>query len=211
MKNYLLISLTAIAAIIIFFASNLTSQDQPTNVKAFNSSINKEKSGDYNGAISELQKVYSDYKSDYLFNLRLGWLYYANADFNNSKKYYSTAEKINPSSVEAKLGLVFPLAALNQWDEVKRLYGEIIKLDFNNYTANLRLGQILLNSSDFPNAKTFLEKVYKLYPGEYEPNLSLGYTYYYLGNNQKAKTLLTNALMLSPKDSLATAGLKLVK
>jgi len=91
------------------------------------------------------------------------------------------------------------------------LYGEIIKLDFNNYTANLRLGQILLNSSDFPNAKTFLEKVYNLYPGEYEPNLSLGYTYYYLGNILKAKMLLTNALMLSPNDSLATAGLKLVK
>ncbi|MBZ0199561.1 MAG: tetratricopeptide repeat protein, partial [Ignavibacteriaceae bacterium] len=58
---------------------------------------------------------------------------------------------------------------------------------------------------------TYLERVYKLYPGEYEPNLSLGYTYYYLGNNQKAKELLTKALMLSPNDSLAAAGLKLVK
>ncbi len=211
MKNYYLISFTAIAAILLFFATTMMSQDSQTNVKAFNSSINKEKNGDYKAAIDELLKVYDDNKTNYLFNLRLGWLYYSKKDYSNSKKYYSTAEKINTSAVEAKLGLVYPLAALNDWDNVKKVYLEILKLDGNNYTANLRLGQIYLNNSEFQNAKTYLEKVYKLYPGEYEPNLSLGYTYYYIGNNSKAKELLTKALMLSPNDTLAIAGLKLVK
>lgn len=210
MKRYLLISLTASAAILIFFASTIMSQDPQTNVKAFNASIKQENNGNYKGAIDELLKVYKDNQNDYLFNLRLGWLYYNKEDYTSSKKYYSLANKINPT-VEAKLGLVYPLAALNDWEGVKKTYNEIIKADANNYTANLRLGQIYLNSSDFNNAKTYLEKVYKLYPGEYEPNLSLGYTYYYLGSGQKAKELLTKALMLSPGDSLATAGLKLVK
>ena len=80
-----------------------------------------------------------------------------------------------------------------------------------NYSANLRLGQIYLQNSDYNNAKKYLEIAYNSFPSYYEPNLSLGWNYYYLGYKDKAKTLLTQALMLNEGDSLATAGLNLIR
>jgi len=211
MKNYVTYSLLAITVILIIFITQAGSLTQDEKVTAFNTSLIHEGNGDFNKAIDELLKVYEKNKGSYLFNVRLGWLYYETKDFLNSKKYYREAVKINPVSVEALIGITFPLAALNEWNEVQAAYENILKIDPNNFTANLRLGQIYLTNGSYANARKCLELANSLYPVEYEPNLSLGWTYYYLGNTAKAKELLTNALMLSPNDSLATQGLKLVK
>jgi len=211
MKNYVTYSLLAIAVILIIFITQAGSLLQDEKITAFNASLVYEGKGDFKKAIDELQKVYEKNKSNYLFNVRLGWLYYETKDYSNSKKYYQEAININQSSIEAMTGITLPLAALKEWNEVQIMYENILKIDPNHYTANLRLGQIYLESGSYANAKKYLETANLQYPAEYEPNLSLGWTYYYLGNTAKAKELLTNALMLSPNDTLATQGLKLVK
>ncbi len=211
MKKIILPGVTVSILIIVFFAARILSQKPDTKITAFNSSLEYEKKGDYQSAINQLLNIYNENKSNYLINLRLGWLYYSIQDNASSKKYYNTALEINRQSVEALLGLTFPLSALNDWNEVKKCYEEVLKLDPNNYTANLRLGQIHLNKMEYNVAKKYLEKVQAAYSSYYEPNLSLGYTYYYLGNVKKAEELFTYALMVSPNDSLATAGMKLVK
>jgi len=211
MKKYVLLSSASIIIIILIFTANLISQRQPDIIKSFNSSIEFEKKTDYKKAIDELTKIYEANKNSYLLNLRLGWLYYSNADYNNSLKYYNVAQSININSVEPLIGLTYPHAALKMWDKLSSDYLDILKIDSNNYTANLRYGQIILNKADYKDAKTYLEKAYNQYPGLYDPNLSLGWTYYYLGSYAKAKELLTAALMLSPGDKLAQQGLDLVK
>lgn len=211
MKNYVTYSLLAIAVILIIFITQAGSLLQDEKITAFNASLVYEGQGDYKKATDELLKVYEKNKSNYLFNVRLGWLYYETKDYSNSKKYYQEAIKINQTSIEALTGITLPLAALKEWNEVQAAYENILKIDPNHYTANLRLGQIYLANASYANAKKYLETANHQYPAEYEPNLSLGWTYYYLGNTAKAKELLTNALMLSPNDSLATQGLKLVR
>jgi tetratricopeptide (TPR) repeat protein len=211
MKKFLLPSFIVLIIIISFFTIQVLSQRPDTKISVFNSSISLEEKGDYKAAIDEIVKVYNDHKDNFLFNLRLGWLYYNLKDYQNSKKFYTLAIEINKNSIEANIGITYPLAALNDWSNVQKQYSEVLKLDPNNYTANLRLGQIFLNKMEYNTAKKHLEKVQSAFTSYYEPNLSLGYTYYYLGNNKKAEELFINALMLSPNDSLATAGLKLVK
>jgi tetratricopeptide (TPR) repeat protein len=211
MKHFVLLSFLSALLIVAVVAVKSFPQDPVEKIKAFNSSINFEAKNNLNNAISELQKVYNDNKNDYLINLRLGWLYYSKTDYDNSVKYYTSAVNIRPSSIEAKMGLVFPLAAKNEWQKVKNIYKDVLKIDANHFTANLRLGQIHLNSLEYQEAKKYLEKVISLYPGEYEPNLSLGYTYYYIGDKTKARLHLNTALMLSPDDQLAKEGLKLIK
>ena len=200
-----------IITVVTVFAVNNLSQTNDTKVEAFNSSINYEKENNYKQAIDALTSSYEVNKDDYLFNLRLGWLYYINKNYSGSVKYYGIAKNLKPSAIEPLLGLTLPLAAQEKWNEVKSQYEIILQKDKNNYTANLRLGQIYLNNKDYQNAKKYLETAYNFFPGEYDPNLSLGWTYYYLGDKVKSKNLLTNALMLNPGDELAAEGLELIK
>lgn len=211
MKKFMIISIMLILSIFILLSVSVNSQAGDDKVKGFNESIKYENEGNYDQAILSLTKIFSTNKEDYLINIRLGWLYYQKKDYTKSKEYYNNSIKINTSSIDAKLGLTLPLSALNEWDEIKKLYLEILNIDSKNYTANLRLGQIYLANADYMNAKKYLEIANKLYPSSYEPNLSLGWTYYYLGEYQSAKVLLTNVLMLNENDSLAVQGLELLK
>ncbi len=210
MKTFLSLSMLSIIFIVSIITFNVTSQENDNIVKAFNRSVNFEADKNYSSAISELEKFSKEGEKIYLFNLRMGWLKYNTADYDGSIKYYSKAVELNPESPEPLLGLRLPYAARNEWSEVKNIYNKIIGIDPNNYEANLRLGQIALNEN-LQSAKNYLEKAYTISPSQYEANLSLGYTYYYLGNSAKAREHLNNALMVSENDSLAQAGLKLLK
>lgn len=211
MKKYVSLSLLAISIIVLIFIAKAGSLSQDEKVTAFNNSLIFEKKAEYTKAINELVQIYEKNKDNYLFNMRLGWLYYIINDYPSSKKYYQIAVKIGKDNVESLLGLVYPLAALGEWTEVQVLYEKILKIDPQNYTANLRLGQIYLNSGSYTLARKYLETANSQYPAEYEPNLSLGWTCYYLGDTKRAKELLTNVLMLSPNDSLALQGLRIIK
>lgn len=211
MKKFVFISIAFSIVILIFFAVKLNSKTPDEKVKAFNESIKLESDGKIDKAIEPLLKIYNTAKENYLITLRLGWLYYQKKDYPRSKDYYSEAIRLNPKSIDAKLGLTLPLSALNEWNKVKELYLDILKTNAMDYTANLRLGQIYLQNGDYNNAKKHLEIAYNTFPSYYEPNLSLGWTYYYLGIRDKAKILLTQALMLSEGDKLASEGLKLLE
>ena len=208
MKKSVLIFLILIAQISVS-AQNNSVDDK---LLAFKNSYQQESIGKYAESILTLMKVYDKYSGDYLINLRLGWLNYLNKDYDTSIKYYKKAIQISgDNNVEAILGLTLPESAKSDWEGVKNLYNKILDLDENNYTANLRLGQIYLNNENYLNAKVYLSKVHELYRGDYESNLSLAWTYYYLGDKSSARELFINVLTLSPGDQSAIEGLKLVK
>jgi len=212
MKKYLILTALLIVAIVTLLAGKPASQKFPSTVPAFASSIDAEKRGDYAEAIKQLAAIYPEHKDNYLMNLRLGWLHYLSREYEESGKYYNAAIDISArKSIEAFLGLTLPMAALERWDGVESAYRSILALDANNYTANLRLGQIYLNRGEYAKAQPLLDKAHTFYPGEYEANLSLGWTHYYMGDRPKARLLLTTALMLVPGDSLALKGLDLAR
>jgi len=206
MRKYFLLGM--ILFFLVFFQNYFTAIAQGNDkIKSFNQSIKYEANSDYKNALDVLLKN-SNGNNPYLLNMRLGWLNYKNEEYKDSKKYYSAALSQNKSSIETMLGLTLPLSSLGEWNEVVNVYESILKIDSNNYYANLRMGQIYLNKGEYSNAKKYLEKVFALYPGEYEANLSLGWTYFYLGDKQKAKQLFITALMISENDESATEGLK---
>ena len=212
MKKYLAISSALILGILVLFNSNVLSQRKSSKTDAFHESLKHEAAQDYKKSLQALEGIYKESKDDYLMNLRLGWLSYLAKKYEESKNYYTQAFALSKNkSVEALLGRTYPLAALDDWDGVVAMYEAALKLDPMNYTANLHLGQTYLNKANYSEAKNYLEKAYAYYPGLYDVNLSLGWTYYYLRDKQKAAALLTTALMLSPGDTLATKGLRLLK
>lgn len=211
-KTIYYLSITIILTSTIILNRVVFSQQNDSKVKAFNNSINLALKGNYQKAIDELINVYKDNSNDYLINLRLGYLYYLQKNYDESIKYYQKAVSLTQEkSIEPYLGLTLPLAAKEKWNEIEKIYNKILSLDQNNYTANLRLGQIYFNRKEYSKAERYLLKAFEQYPSEYEPNLYLGWTYFYLNKKSEAKKHFINALMVSENDKSATEGLKLVK
>jgi tetratricopeptide (TPR) repeat protein len=198
---------------LLILSSSLRAEDASSNpvIVQFNKSLAAESESRYAEALTDMESLPADAKNDYLVTLRLGWLTYLNQDYDRSASYYQQADQIaRGRSVEALLGLTLPLAAKSDWGRVQDAYRRILVLDPKNYTANLRLGQIELNSGAFQQADRHLKTALENFPGEYEANLSSAWNDYYLGNMGNAKMLFERALMISPGDTSATRGIRLV-
>jgi len=205
-------SIVVILVSTIILTNVVFSQQKDEKISAFNASINEATKGNYQKAIDVLLNIYKNNENDYLINLRLGYLYYLQKRYDKSIEYYKKAIQLtNEKSIEPFLGLTLPLASQEKWSEVEKAYQKILSIDPNNYTANIRLGQIYFNRKDYSKAENYLKKVYNFYPSDYEANLYLGWTYFYLNKKSDAKFHFVNTLMVSENDKSALEGMKLVK
>lgn len=184
-------------------------QNEAALQKAFKESYTLEYSKMYGEAIVTLNKVYDD--NSYELNLRLGWLYYENKNYSQSQVYYQKAVALKPYAVEAKLGIVKPLAATENWDKVMQTYEDILKVDAQNYTANYWAGVINYNRKKYEQASKLFEKIVNLYPFDYDGTQMLAWTYLNMGRNNDAKVLFNKALLNKPGDASCTEGLSKIK
>lgn len=194
------------AAIITIGFSNLNSQNDSTIRLAFKSSYYAEAQYKYSKAIEDINKVYS--ASSYEMNLRLGWLNYENKKLTESVSYYQKAIDLMPMSIEAKLGMVYPLAALEKWDAVIDQYKAILKIDEYHSTVNYRLALIYYNRADYTNAWKYIEKYINIYPFDYDGTSLAGWIKYKEGKKDAAKALFEKALLMHPDDATLKTMIK---
>ena len=172
-------------------------------VKAYYQSYNYEKMADYKDAIRSIMPVYEKYPRGYTVNLRLGWLYYLNKNYADSIKFYKNAEYIIPSSIEPMLGMALPLMAQKRWSEVEDLMYKVIKIDYYNYYANLRLAIALRMENKLNQAKKIVDKMLALYPTDVNFLDELGLIYFTEGKKKYAKSVFGNVLVLDPQNVIA--------
>jgi len=185
------------------------SQNNINLQKAFSNSYELEAQEKYSEAIKTMQSIYLE--NSYEINLRLGWLYYLNADHNNSIIFYNKAIKLMPVATEPLWLIVSPLASLEKWNEVERIYIRILKLDPKNALANYRLGLIYYYRKDYVRAKKFFDISLNLFPFEYNYMLMSAWTNYFLGNKNDARVLFNKVLLYSPNNTSALEGISLLK
>ena len=178
-------------------------------VQAFSKSYELEQYKSYNQAIEQLTKNYN--AASYEINVRLGWLSHLAGDFVKSSNYYKKAIELESSSIEARMGLVYPVAAMENWNKVIEIYKEVLNIDPNNTIANYRLGSIYYYRKQYSTAAGYVEKVIKLYPFDYDSAILLAQIYTSLGNIIEARALYTKALLYSPTDQTAKQGLEKLK
>lgn len=184
-------------------------QSQTVMQAAFAKSYESEQAGKYSTAINDLKTVY---KSDgYFVNIRLGWLYYLAKQYAESIKYYNLAIAIKPYAIEARFGCVKPLSAIENWENVKAQYFQILKIDPQNTLANYWLGVIYYNKKSYAAAEKLFEKVVNLYPLDYDSIIMLAWTKLNLGKSSDARILFNQALVIRPNDSSALSGIKQLK
>jgi len=179
---------------------------QTEQSNAFKESYKFEYSKDFNNAIDMLDKVYK--ANSYEINLRLGWLTYLNADYSKSQAYYKTAIKLQPKSIEAKLGYVYPTSAMQNWEDIIKIYNDVLAIDDSNYTVNYRMSVIYFLRKDFGKANSYAKKVKSLYPFDYKINVLLGKINIGLGKIDTAKVYLNSALLNSPTSKIVLDLLK---
>ncbi|MFA4851918.1 MAG: tetratricopeptide repeat protein [Bacteroidales bacterium] len=202
-------SLTAVFLCGLLSISAYTQDKDKALQQAFADSYTQEYAGEYNKAVDALKKVYSE--KSYEINLRLGWLMYMSGLFTESLAYYQKASNLMPYSIEAKLGYVYPAAALGNWEQVIKQYNDILKIDTKNATANYRLGLIYYGREDYSTAYKYFEQVINLYPFDYYYTLYFAWTNLRLGKNKEAKVLFNKVLVIQPNDESALEGLGLIK
>jgi tetratricopeptide (TPR) repeat protein len=172
---------------------------QNNTITAFSKSYTYETNYEYKKAIDDMLSVYDT--DSYSINFRLGWLYYLNGDLNKSKTHYQNAIKLQKNSVEARLGLVYPVYAMKNTDDVIRIYQEILSIDKQNTTARYRIASLYYTRKNWTEAVSNLNKILDLYPFDFDSNYLLGNVYIKLGKINEAKRVLNIALQYNPTSS----------
>lgn len=183
---------------------------QNSLITTFGKSYELEREGKFEEAASLLEAV-SAQDSGYEVNLRLGWLKYLAGDFDQSVYYYRKALSIRPYCIEARLGLVLPLSIKNEWDEIVKVYNEILGIDPQNTLVNYRMGVIFYEWGQFEKADAHLKKVVNLYPFDRDSLLMLAWTKLRMGQMSEAIMLFNKVLLYNPVDESALEGLALMK
>lgn len=196
--------------ILLFGLTINFAQAQDDKVKnAFAASLGLEIKGSYPQAISKIMEVYVP--TSYEMNLRLGWLNYCAGLQKESKQYYNMAMNIMPFSIEAKFGSIYPMTALNEWDNIALQYQNILKIDPNNSYALYALGMVYYNGKLYEKANKCFTLLVNLYPFSYDGLHMLAWTSYRLAKNKEAKQLFNRVLLLAPNDPSSLEGLALIK
>ncbi len=203
LKKIIFASSIAIAAL-----NNVNAQSDPEQ-DAFTNSYALEYKGEYAKAVDAIKKGYDE--KSYEFNLRSGWLNYEAGLYTESQNYYKKAIVLNPKSLEAKFGYIYPTVALGNMDQVITQYNKILEIDPQNTSANYRMGLYYYDKKDFQAAYKYFDKVVTLYPFGYEALLMYAWTTYQLGKTKEAKVLFKKALLFSPTSKSALEGLSLIK
>lgn len=186
----------------------VSAQDFATTRDAFQESYIQEASGVTLSAISSLQAVYDE--KSYELNLRLGWLSYQAGRFTESVAYYSKAIDLMPYAVEPRFGIVYPGAAMGNWNMVISQYDKILEITPNNSIAMHRLGLIYYGREDYEMARKYFDKVMNLFPFDYDALTMLGWSYFRLKNFRESKVLFQKALLHTPGGTSAIEGLELL-
>ncbi|WP_024786868.1 MULTISPECIES: tetratricopeptide repeat protein [unclassified Lebetimonas] len=170
-------------------------------------SYNYEKMGDYKDAIKVLIPLYKKYPNGYTLNLRLGYLFFLNKNYNNSIKHYTKASLILPYSIEPLLGLARVYLYMGKYDKTIEYSELIIKKDYYNFYANYYLANALYYKKDFKSSLSVANKMLTLYPTNVLFLTQLGLIYEML-DKQKAKEIFKNVIILDPNNIIAKKYLK---
>lgn len=192
----------------LLIPSGLYSQDADRQIEAFRESYAFENTGELQKSIEVLRAIYDE--KSYEMNLRLGWLTYLSGSFIESTSYYNRAINLMPYAIEPGLGVVYPLSAMGNWDQVIGHYKKILATDPQNSLVNYRLGVIYYNREEYTASHQHLEKVVNLYPFDIDGLVMLAWCKYRLRQFREARILFQRALMHTPGNASALEGLSLI-
>lgn len=176
---------------------------QPDIAGAYRRSFDYERAQDYQNAIRALAPVYEAYPNGYTVNLRMGWLFYLNANYSNAAAHYEVASRAAPQALEPKLGRLLPLLAQGRWGEAETLAYQVVSVDHFNYYGNLRLAVALRMQGKAEQAYQIALKMVGAYPTDLLHLVELAQIQDARGDKAEARRLFGEILILDPENQTA--------
>jgi len=178
---------------------------------AYYKSYNYEKMVDYPDAIKSLSGVYAAYPKAYTVNLRLAYLCFQSGYYANAVDHYDVAIQGVPDAIDPKLGKMLVLMTQEKYEDAASLGYQILKLDYMNYYANLRLAYILRLQKKYELAEKVTIKLLTLYPTDVTFLTEYGALQYARKNWEQADAVFQDVLILDPENVDARAFISLLK
>jgi cytochrome c-type biogenesis protein CcmH/NrfG len=162
---------------------------------------------DWKGAIAAIEPLLDEDPSDYLSNLRLGWLRYCAGEHRGAQIAYGIAARRAPNSLEPRLGLILPLVAQGQWGEVEKQARLALRLDANNASANRWLAESLLAAGRSSEAFEITERIADRFPADATLAELQARARAVRGDRAGARQAYQRLQLLDPTNAAAAAGL----
>ena len=165
---------------------------------------------EYNLKYSKAIELLTPYvtSNTYEVHVRLAWLYYLNAKFNDASMHYKKAVDLAPKSLEARMGYIYALASLEKWDLVIEQYKTILSIDPTHALANYNLALIYFNRADYKSSLPYINTYIACYPFNFDGVNLAGWIKFNLGNKDEAILYFKKALLLSPDEKKYDTVLK---
>lgn len=166
---YLLCSPMAVAE----DASSLQSGSEDRLKQLYDMSYSQEAQKDYAGAIGDMLQAHA-IAPGLDSSLRLGWLYYQAEEQELSLVYYKAALVFSPYSIDARLGMMLPLMALEKWQEARKFGEAVLSDDPGNVWANRYMGLVCYQVEDYKQAEQYYRQALEASPDDALMKLGLG-------------------------------------
>lgn len=129
----------------------------------------------------------------------------------DAMRYYFLLEKINPTSIEAQIGLARVYDELNLDKYAKKHFYNALSFNSQNTKANLYFANFYYKRNDYINALNYYKTAYKCgYSKDYEVNYRLGIIYEKLADIEKSQEYYKYALRIKPKNEVLVNKIRLL-
>lgn len=152
----------------------------------------------YAEAANVIKPILDKSPDNQLALLRMGWLNYLQAKYNVSIDYYQKAIKVNPDSIDAKLGMTLPLMAQLRWKEAAVYANQVISISTWGYLAHIRLMTCESGLTQWETLEKHASEFVKRYPSDISGYLFLARAQAMLGKTNLAIQNYQETLDRSP-------------
>ncbi len=161
--------------------------------------FNLEHQGEYAKAAAIIEPLLNgDENREYVL-LRYAWLAYQQRNYNDAVRYYKQALKINPASIDARLGLSLPLLAQADWNKAEIYLRQIVTISPWNYTAHSRLFVCEEGLRQWEQLAAHAEEFSRHYPSDTTALVYLARAKHKLGKNEAANVIYQQVLIRVPE------------
>ncbi|MCW8931140.1 MAG: tetratricopeptide repeat protein [Gammaproteobacteria bacterium] len=169
------------------------------NEVIWSNSYELEAKGKYKAAAGLIEPLLTQGNDTLEFTLlRYAWLNYLGKNFNDALRSYKRALTLNPSSLDAQLGITLVLLAQQEWNELELVCHKILRQSPWNYHAHLRLMETEQYNKNWLLLKNHAQRVASHFPSESEPLLYLARAEKNLGAQKKAYKVYNRVLKRQP-------------
>lgn len=197
-----------VAVVLLVGGARIGAAEDPDAAR-YQESVDLETEGKYGDALTALAKITGPRGNDYMYNLRRGWLLYLTGDYDEAIKAYTWSTKLEPLSIEARLGLMLPQLAARKWLDAVSTGRGILKFDAENYLANSRVAYAYYNLGRWKDAETYYKTVLESYPSDTDMRSGYAWSLFKQGRHSDAKRQFKMILEVAPKHAAAIEGIKL--